>query len=65
MSKRIRTNDPGLLDVERRGGPVEVCEHVELPSAYPEPTDSCEYTQTLLVRCKECDKTYQYTIKVN
>jgi hypothetical protein len=63
MSKKIRTT--GIVNVEKRGGPVEVCEHIELPSAYPENSDLCEYTQTLLVKCSGCNKTYQYTIKVN
>jgi hypothetical protein len=63
MSKRIRTG--GILDTEKRGGPVEVCEHVTIPSAYPDPSGACEYSQTLLLRCEECEQTYQYTIKVN
>jgi hypothetical protein len=54
-----------FLDIEKRVGPVEVCEHIELPSAYPEPSDACEYAQQLQIRCSECEQTYEYTIKVN
>jgi hypothetical protein len=63
MTQSIRTAT--YLDITKRGGPVDVCEHIKLPSAYPEPADACEYTQQLQIRCRECGETYEYTIKVN
>jgi len=63
MTESIRTAT--FLDIEKRDGPVEVCEHIELPSAYPEPSDACEYAQQLQIRCSKCEQTYEYTIKVN
>ena len=55
------------LDAESRGGPVEVCDHVTIPSAFPNPIDglSCEYRVPLSIRCDECGETYAFRIAVN
>lgn len=63
MSDKIRLTT--VLDVEQRGGPVEVCDHVELPSAYPGSNKSAEYGLTLEIHCSECDETYSFGVKVN
>lgn len=59
----IRMSD--VLASESRGSPVEVCEHITLPIAYPEPGGGYEYGQRLEIRCEECEETYEYVIKVN
>jgi hypothetical protein len=53
------------LDIEQRGGPVEVCEHVSLPSAYPDAGATGEYGVTVSIRCDVCEETYQFVINVN
>lgn len=62
MSETIRL---GWGYVEKNGGPVEVCEHIQLPEAYIEDRDSCEYHVPLSIHCSECEQTYEYTVKVN
>ena len=53
------------LDAESRGGPVEVCDHVTIPSAYPTVDGAGEYTVPLSIRCDECGETYAVRIAVN
>lgn len=53
------------LDAASRGGPVDVCEHVSLPSAFPSPKHTGEYTVPLSIHCDECDETYAFRVAVN
>lgn len=58
MTQGIRLWSPG-----DEGG-VEVCDHVELPTA-KENNDACEYVLSLSIRCEECDETYSFNVLVN
>jgi len=62
VSKTIRST--AVLDPEERGGPVEVCDHITLPTAYPD-RGVGEYGVFLAITCDECGKTYEFTLNVN
>lgn len=59
----IRIHDG--VTVEDRNGPVEVCEHITLPNAYPDDSHAYEYATKLRIRCHECDETYTLLEKIN